>query len=112
MNPVLPHLARAAGVGALLGIGMTLSSKKENPGGWILMTVVTSVALGALAYYVGVGAALGASLGLLAGLGGEKIEQVNDLTTEKCQKIAGAILVGGTLGYVLQCSGISFIWVW
>jgi len=116
MNPVLPHLARAAGIGALLGIGAELlPERSENiedqevvlPRGLsFVVAVVGSVALRALSYYLGIGTAMGAFAGLGAGLVYARFIRLDtdDERTQTVKTMMGAALIAGTLGYLAEAT--------
>lgn len=130
MSTILPVLTRAAGAGAAFGLGVELLACKPK-GGIILTSVVTSVALRALSFYLGLGAVLGALIGASKGLGAGilsaadqlKVAQkkaevsadanIEDMMKDKdlcrvpvlaiiSQKTAGGAVVGGTLGYLVE----------
>jgi hypothetical protein len=94
MSAVGPALARAAGYGAAIGLGGELFVE-ESKGRIFAVSVVASVALRAVAYYFGIGSAIGVFLGLYCGLGNAKSSNVVTL-----KESVGCALVLGTLGYL------------
>ena len=65
MNPVIPVLGRALGIG--LVAGFAAGSLTKSRASFILVTVA-AVALRALAWYLGIGVAVGAGIGAVVGL--------------------------------------------
>src|SRR5450755_4313942 len=96
MGAILPVLARAAGFGAVLGIGGELVDGNSN-GMWFVASVVVSVALRATGFYLGAGPAAGAFIGVCA----LAVYSIANAKKEVLPIIGGA-LIGGSLGYLAQ----------
>ncbi len=93
---ILPALTRAAGVGAIIGIGAEITDSRSK--GWMLVaSIVTAVALRALTYYFGVGAAIGVVIGACAGIGSGRPG-----APAGYRELIGGALIGGTLGYLAE----------
>jgi hypothetical protein len=101
MSTLLPVLARAAGVGALLGVGGELINSNSK-GKWFRASVVASVALRALAFYLGAGAAVGIAVGAIGACVFNRGPNGAYAGLPSIRTIMGAALIGGVLGYLAE----------
>jgi hypothetical protein len=100
MGAILPVLARAAGFGAVLGIGGELVDANSK-GKWLVASVVVSVASRALAFYLGAGAAAGVIIGACAfALYSIYTRMKHNRVLFIARIIIGGALIGGSLGYL------------
>lgn len=93
MSALLPALARAAGVGAVLGLGIELMARSK--GILFVISVVASVALRAAAWYFGAAASVGAVAGVVFSL-----VVVN--SDSNPVSVLGGAFFGAALGYLSQ----------
>jgi hypothetical protein len=89
-------LAKAAGIGALIGIGGAFI-KGDSEEKLIKLGVISSVALRMIHIYLGAGAAVGTFLGAC---GGYIFSLDSSDHRYQTKAILGGILVGGALGYL------------
>ena len=98
MNPVIYALSKALGVGVALGAGGATLLPFENRharGPVFILLTVTTVALRAFAWYLGLGAAVGAGIGIVFSM----YVKTNDTSAES---IVGGAAFGGAIGYLIE----------
>ncbi len=106
MHPLLPALAKAAAVTAVLIVPAELMSSNPDRK-FPAAAVISVVAARALGYYLGAGAATGAWIGFLLIMMAKEhaIDKGRDTYTSITPIIMQAALALGALGYVTELAG-------
>jgi hypothetical protein len=93
MNALLPDLARTAGYVAILGVGVEFLVG-DSKGMIFVSLVVGAVAIHALAFYAGIGIAIGVPIGVFMGL-----NACMGTWFERFRVAVGGAIVGGFIGH-------------
>lgn len=99
MSAMVPVVARAAGFGAGVGVGMELIARGEAKGRLFAIATVAAAALQAVAYFVGWGICISACLGAVASLA--SFDERGLTVAEGIMVVAGGAILGGCAGYWL-----------
>jgi len=100
MSAVIPVLGKALGIGLALGAGGAMVVGGNAKGPVFLLFTIATVAIRAFAWYAGVGAAVGAGIGIVLSM---CISQNNT----SWGSLAGGAIFGGAIGYLIESGSLG-----